>query len=161
MRTHAPDNYNCPFCNVQNDPESRAWKRNRNGWVFDHQGVFCIVPTHYWGINKGNVLIIPKQHFENIYTIDENVGVDIIYATKLIAYAMIEVFACDGISTRQHNEPAGNQDIWHFHQHVFPRFSGDNLYSSQKQLYVAEEKTLLAGKLSLAIKRINSNSADE
>jgi len=32
---------------------------------------------------------------------------------------------------RQHNEPAGNQDAWHYHVHVFPRFAGDDLYHTR------------------------------
>ena len=37
-------------------------------------------------------------------------------------------YDCAGISTRQHNEPAGNQDVWHLHVHVFPRHHDDRLY---------------------------------
>lgn len=43
---------------------------------------------------------------------------------------MKQAFGCDGVSTRQHNEPAGDQDVWHFHLHVFPRWTGDDLYRS-------------------------------
>ena len=154
MRTHAPENYDCPFCKMQNDPDSNAWKRNRNGWVFDYNSVFCIVPTHFWGPTKGNVLIIPKQHYENIYTIDEQIGIDLLSATKLISFAMIDVFACEGISTRQHNEPAGNQDVWHFHQHVFPRYSDDNLYSCIREPYDDDEKMEIAQKLAAAVKKL-------
>ncbi|MER5390020.1 RtcB family protein [Saccharopolyspora sp. NPDC002686] len=32
---------------------------------------------------------------------------------------------------RQHNEPAGDQDVWHHHVHVFPRYPGDDLYGSE------------------------------
>ncbi len=41
---------------------------------------------------------------------------------------MKAAYGCDGVSTRQHNEPAGNQDVWHFHLHVFPRYVDDQLY---------------------------------
>jgi histidine triad (HIT) family protein len=37
---------------------------------------------------------------------------------------------CDGVSIRQHNEPAGNQDTWHYHMHVTPRFHADELYKT-------------------------------
>jgi histidine triad (HIT) family protein len=47
-------------------------------------------------------------------------------------------YACDGTSLRQHNEPAGNQDVWHHHVHVFPRFTGDELYRTDGQ-YVDQE----------------------
>ncbi|MDN3240096.1 HIT family protein [Glycomyces tritici] len=42
-----------------------------------------------------------------------------------------ETYGCDGVSTRQHNEPAGNQDVWHLHVHVFPRYEGDRLYATK------------------------------
>ena len=45
-----------------------------------------------------------------------------------VAVAMRAAYACDGISVRQHNEPAGGQDVWHLHVHVFPRYDGDRLY---------------------------------
>ena len=46
--------------------------------------------------------------------------------------AMKETYGCDGTSLRQHNEPAGNQVIFHFHLHVFPRWEGDNLYANHE-----------------------------
>lgn len=42
---------------------------------------------------------------------------------------MRQTYDCEGISTRQHNEPAGNQDVWHLHVHVFPRYVEDRLYA--------------------------------
>jgi histidine triad (HIT) family protein len=38
------------------------------------------------------------------------------------------VYDCLGTSFRQHNEPAGYQEVWHYHLHVFPRYPNDNLY---------------------------------
>ncbi len=59
---------------------------------------------------------------------------------KHVAIALKAVHHCDGVSTRQHNEPAGNQEVWHYHLHVFPRFDGDQLYSSRQQLALLEER---------------------
>jgi histidine triad (HIT) family protein len=53
---------------------------------------------------------------------------------------MKKVYTCDGVSTRQHNEPAGNQDVWHYHLHVTPRYENDNFYSTQRQLMVSSER---------------------
>ncbi len=147
MFTHEPPEYECPFCAVQSQPDSGGWMRNRMGWVFEEGAVFCIVPTHYWGVTRGNCLIMPKVHVENIYGIDEEIGIDLLRATKRLALAMKEVLHCDGVSTRQHNEPAGNQDVWHFHQHVFPRFAGDDLYRSQKVRYGNDERARFASLL--------------
>lgn len=121
------------------------------GWVFEEGSVFCIVPTRYWGVTKGNCLIMPKSHIENIYEMDESIGVDLLRATRRLALAMKSALACDGVSTRQHNEPAGNQDVWHFHQHVFPRYEGDNLYGSEKLRYEDAERAHYAGLLREAL----------
>ena len=53
---------------------------------------------------------------------------------------MKDAYGCDGVSTAQHNEPDGNQDVWHYHTHVFPRYQGDNLYGSMRQLTTTEER---------------------
>jgi histidine triad (HIT) family protein len=48
-----------------------------------------------------------------------------------MAIAIRSTYGCDGTSTRQHNEPAGYQDVWHYHVHVFPRYHDDLLYRTQ------------------------------
>ena len=60
-------------------------------------------------------------------------------------------YGCDGVSTRQHNEPAGYQDVWHYHLHVFPRFAGDELYGSRKCLMPPEERAAFAERLRRAL----------
>jgi histidine triad (HIT) family protein len=47
-----------------------------------------------------------------------------------VAIAIRDTYDCHGVSTRQHNEPAGGPDVWHFHAHAFPRFTADNFYTS-------------------------------
>lgn len=57
-----------------------------------------------------------------------------VYKTvKRIAIALRATYDCDGTSTRQHNEPAGDQDLWHFHAHVYPRYNNDDLYANHYQ----------------------------
>ena len=152
MFTHEPPDYECPFCAVQSRPGSRGWERNRIGWVFEEGSVFCIVPTHYWGVTKGNCLVMPKSHVENLYQIDEAIGIDLLRATKRLAWALKEALSCDGVSTRQHNEPAGNQDVWHFHQHVFPRYEGDDLYRCERLRYDDAERARYADLLREALR---------
>ena len=86
----------------------------------------------WWPNNEGHVLIIPNQHFENIYDLPRQYAHRIQDLAQEIAIAFKHIYGCDGVSTRQHNEPAGNQDVWHYHLHVFPRYAGDNLYHSHR-----------------------------
>ena len=53
----------------------------------------------------------------------------------------------DGTSTRQHNEPAGNQDVWHYHVHLFPRYEGDALYASGRALMPVQDRARYAARL--------------
>lgn len=48
--------------------------------------------------------------------------------------ALKTAFDCDGVSTRQHNEPAGNQDVRQYHLHIFPRYEADGLYAAWPSL---------------------------
>jgi histidine triad (HIT) family protein len=140
MFSHAPDDYNCPFCSIVSQCESLSWQEEHCVIYHDDVVTAFMSGHHYAGI-KGNALVIPNQHFENIFDIDYRVGADILRVTQLLAYAMKRAYHCEGISTRQHNEPAGYQDTWHFHQHVFPRYPGDNLYSAgRKERYDPEER---------------------
>ena len=66
---------------------------------------------------------------------------------QLVAIAMKNTYDCDGISTRQHNEPAGNQDVLHYHLHVYPRFEGDNLYMTKGYYTEPDDRPYYSEKL--------------
>ena len=53
--------------------------------------------------------------------------------SKRLALAFKTVYGCDGVLLRQHNEPAGSQDVWHYHLHVIPRFTDDEFYARPAQ----------------------------
>jgi histidine triad (HIT) family protein len=72
--------------------------------------------------------VIPRRHHENLYDLPDDVGHEIWDLTRRISVAMKKAYRCDGVSTRQHDEPAGDQDVWHLHVHVLPRYQGDQLY---------------------------------
>lgn len=105
----------------------------------DHWLTAFIAPR-WWPNNEGHVLIIPNEHYENLYDLPREYAHRIQDLAQAIAIAFKLVYHCHGISTRQHNEPAGNQDVWHYHLHVFPRYEGDNLYHSPRCREMAPAK---------------------
>ncbi|MET0657177.1 MAG: HIT domain-containing protein [Steroidobacteraceae bacterium] len=121
--------------------------------VLIEERVFVIIPHSHYGDIRGNVLIIPRQHYENLLDIPDSLGADIFNAARTVSRAMIEAFGCEGISTRQHNGPAGNQDVWHYHLHVFPRFTGDHLWGGDKGSYSPAERLDIAERLRTALVR--------
>lgn len=129
---HKPENYVCPFCDWLDGNETE-YKQNSD-IVFQDDTVTAFISPKWWINNPGHVIVIPNQHTENIYTIDDETLRIIATISKRIARAIRETYRnCTGISTRQHNEPDGNQDVWHFHQHIFPRYVNDNLYQNHDQ----------------------------
>jgi histidine triad (HIT) family protein len=52
---------------------------------------------------------------------------------KRIALALRTTYGCNGTSFRQRNEPAGGQEVWHYHLHVFARYLGDDLYGRHQE----------------------------
>ena len=72
-----------------------------------------------------HVLVIPREHVENIYGIGDALGGELFAAHALIARAVKRAFAPDGIRTWSSNEPGAGQEIPHFHLHVYPRRSGE------------------------------------
>ena len=126
MFNHAPRDYKCPLCrNIVSGESDYPLEI-----VHRYEHVFVKVNPKWWPQNPGSALVIPNDHYENVFDLPIELGTSLQEAVRDTALAMKQAFGCSGISTRQHNEPDGNQDVWHYHVHVFPRYPGDGLYGS-------------------------------
>ena len=127
---HEPDDYDCPFCRLQRG------MHNEHNQPEDVVAVTALayarIAPKWWPDNPGAALVIPRGHHENLYVIPAGVGHAVWDLTQRVAVAMRQTYDCEGTSTRQHNEPAGNQDVWHLHVHVFARRLGDRLYEQHR-----------------------------
>ena len=143
MYSHAPENYECPFCQIVSGVLAPEYV------IYSDERVTAFMSLHGLPNNLGHVLVVPNRHIENIYDLTPNIAIYVYELARQVALAFKELYGCDGTSTRQHNEPAGNQDVWHFHLHVFPRYYDDQLYdmTSQWRLLPPEERRPYAEKL--------------
>lgn len=147
MYNHEPEGYICPFCLVIQGVENDHLLTKQADIVYKDEYVTAFIGASCWENNKGNVIIVPNKHYENIYDIPSLYLHKISDLTKELAIAFKKVYLCDGVYTRQHNEPCGNQDVWHYHMHVFPRYKDDNLYMSKSELCDPDERLVYANKL--------------
>jgi histidine triad (HIT) family protein len=149
MHNHAPENYVCPFCSLIRGIVNEPTYSTQDDIVYRGASVTAFIGSHQWDGNHPNVIIAPNEHFENIFDLPDHYGNEIHAAARRIALALKVLYACDGISTRQHNEPAGNQDVWHYHMHVTPRFANDSLYQKifERKLMPISERAGHAQKL--------------
>ena len=74
---------------------------------------------------KGHALVLPKNHYADLYEIPEDVLAEAAKVAKKVAGTMKEKLSCDGLNLVQNNgEPAG-QTVMHFHLHIIPRYKDD------------------------------------
>jgi histidine triad (HIT) family protein len=151
MYNHAPVDYECPFCLAVAGRETERMLTRQQDIVYRDQAVTAFIASHWWPNNSGHVLIIPNAHYENIYDLPLELGGAIHSVAQQIAIAFKTSYHCDGVSTRQHNESAGNQEVWHYHLHIFPRYTGDNLYAESRILTTPDQRWPYAEKLRKAL----------
>lgn len=75
---------------------------------------------------KGHALILPKEHFADIFAIEDDMLTHVIQVAKKVAGHMKEVLGCQGINLVQNNGPVAGQTVFHFHMHVIPRYESDD-----------------------------------
>jgi histidine triad (HIT) family protein len=105
------------------------------------------IGSRWWERNPGHVIVVPNEHVENLYVLPRALAAEIHETTRRVALALRDAYGCDGTSTRQHNEPGGDQEVWHYHVHVFPRYAGDGLYGATWRNTTAAERSPYAEKL--------------
>lgn len=144
---HEPGGYECPFCKLIASRSLQAVDEI----VFENESVIVFPAMHQKQGNEGNLLVAPKEHIENLYALPLDLAWPLLTATQQAASALKVALQCDGISIRQHNEPAGGQDVWHYHTHIFPRYVNDSFDSSNSVIMPEAERTKLAARLKEAI----------
>ena len=77
--------------------------------------------------NPGHLLLIPKQHYRNIFDMPADLGGKIMEAAIPLANAIRDALNPDGLNLFQSNEPAAFQTVFHFHLHLIPRWEEDPL----------------------------------
>lgn len=84
-----------------------------------------LVVMNPFPLTAGHALVLPRQHIQNVYELPDALAGPILSQASRVASAAKRVFAADGVTLRQNNEPASDQHLFHFHLHVIPRFTGD------------------------------------
>ena len=77
--------------------------------------------------NPYKVLVVPRQHVETVYDLNDELAGAIFKATARIARGVRDVSKCEGMNLVQSNGEAGLQDVFHFHLHIVPRFFEDGI----------------------------------
>ena len=87
-------------------------------------------------INPGHVLVIPNQEVVSLTDLDEETGAHLFRIGHRIAKALRQSgLKCEGVNLFLADGQAAEQDVFHLHLHVLPRFRGDGIASPFGQNY--------------------------
>ncbi len=114
------NNGSCIFCRI-------AQKQVPASIVYEDEKAMAFLDIK--PLNEGHTLVIPKEHYENIFDIPRELIAYLHGVTKHIAVAVEETTKADGISIIQQNGEAAGQEIFHLHVYVIPRYEGQKLPS--------------------------------
>jgi len=76
---------------------------------------------------RGHVVVIPREHSENLLTVSEEDLNATMAAVRRIARRMEETLSPAGFNVLNNVGRAAWQSIFHFHVHVIPRYEDDPL----------------------------------
>lgn len=73
--------------------------------------------------SKGHALILPKNHFDDVCSLDEKTAARILPMGARVGQAMKSALGAAGFNLVQNNGRAAGQTVFHFHMHVIPRYA--------------------------------------
>lgn len=111
MNKHIDDN--CIFCKLANGmiPTNTIYEDDMFRVILD------AAPA-----SKGHALILPKEHYADLYEIEEETAGLAMKLAKKMAVHMTKVLNCDGFNLVQNNGEVAGQTVFHFHLHLIPRY---------------------------------------
>ena len=110
--------FDCEFCEiVANEEPARE--------VLRTESIVAFFPTN--PATLGHTLIIPRDHFPDIWSLDESTSRKLTDATLRVARAVKKAIAMDGLNIIQSNGEAATQTVFHLHVHVVPRQLNDGI----------------------------------
>jgi len=111
-------NENCIFCKLANGdiPTATLYEDD------DFRVILDAGPAA-----KGHALILPKEHYANLYELDDELAAKVLVLAKKMITKLTAILDCDGYNIVQNNGEAAGQTVFHFHLHMIPRYKDDEV----------------------------------
>lgn len=121
---------NCIFCKLANGeiPTATLYEDD------DFRVILDAGPA-----SKGHALILPKEHYANLYELDDEVAAKVLPLAKKMITKLTDILGCDGYNLVQNNGEAAGQTVFHFHLHMIPRYKDDGVGLTWKMGELTEE----------------------
>jgi histidine triad (HIT) family protein len=109
----------CPFCAIieRVDPDARE--------IYRDNAVVAFFPQE--PATLGHTLVVPRQHIDDIWSLDEDTAAHLARVTVRLADVMRTALHPGGLNIIQSNGAVATQTVLHLHVHLVPRWEGDAL----------------------------------
>lgn len=122
---------NCIFCKIAAGeiPSKTIYEDDRFRVILD------LNPA-----TRGHGLILPKNHYANLYELPEEIAGEVMMLAKKMAVTMTDKLKCDGFNLVQNNGEQAGQTVFHFHMHLIPRYKDDGQVLGWKEQSTSQEE---------------------
>lgn len=109
---------NCVFCKILDGviPSTKIFEDDDFAVILD------IGPATF-----GHALIIPKNHYANLFEMPEELLAKSIALAKVMGEKLVKALGADGLNLVQNNGLAAGQTVFHYHMHLIPRYESDGV----------------------------------
>jgi histidine triad (HIT) family protein len=106
----------CIFCKIANGeiPSNTIYEDDKFRVILDNGPA-----------TKGHALVLPKEHYANLFEMPEDLLADAAVVAKKVATNIKDKLSCDGLNLVQNNGETAGQTVMHFHLHIIPRYEND------------------------------------
>jgi histidine triad (HIT) family protein len=106
----------CIFCKIANGeiPSNTIYEDDKFRVILDNGPA-----------TKGHALVLPKEHYANLFEMPQDLLADAAVVAKKVASNIKDKLSCDGLNLVQNNGETAGQTVMHFHLHIIPRYEND------------------------------------
>jgi histidine triad (HIT) family protein len=112
----APRTPECTFCNLI---------RGAAEVSICHEDADAIAFLDIQPVNGGHVLVVPREHYESLFDVPQELGLHLFRVTMRLAAAVRRVTGCSDMNIVVNSGAAAGQDEPHYHLHIIPRRKED------------------------------------
>ena len=122
---------NCIFCKIANGeiPSKTVYEDD------DFRVILDLGPA-----SKGHALILPKDHYNDLYELTDDLTGKAFILAKKISILLKKKLNCEGLNLVQNNGRTAGQTVFHFHIHIIPRYNDDQQKIGWKPQEVTQEE---------------------
>ena len=123
----------CIFCKIVKR-EIPAYK------VYEDEKVFAFLDIN--PLSKGHTLVLPKEHYVNVFDIPEDLYAHMNRVVKRIADKIQEEYKPEGLLINQNNGKKAGQEIDHIHTHIKPVYEDTKVFSEMNHRKQFDEEKM-------------------